>query len=294
MQHRRRTITLGIAAWTGALALTPAAGRSRPGDGGRAGAGARVAPRPRRSDWDPLTDDQWDFERRPGRPHPGRARTPTTVSRRPFEYAIVSKGPSCRRQHRRRGPARRGGQGQQPRRGPDLELPVPTRFYYAHFSQDNTIYPHNGIFVVDNADRPPDRRPVERLGGRTPRGHRRGVARRARALRRRDRRDRGVRRRGERAADDRHGHDVLAAAGSASARSTTSAAPGTSAAVGTERDRSMAAPRSPDSPSPGPDAGCQRRRPGSHRQQLSPTTTTVGTRTMRTDTLVGGSRSRPP
>ena len=29
----------------------------------------------------------------------------------------------------------------------------PTRFYYAHLSQDNTIYPHNGIFVVDNADR---------------------------------------------------------------------------------------------------------------------------------------------
>ena len=29
----------------------------------------------------------------------------------------------------------------------------PKRFYYAHFSQDNTIYPHNGIFVVDNADR---------------------------------------------------------------------------------------------------------------------------------------------
>ncbi len=29
----------------------------------------------------------------------------------------------------------------------------PRRFYYAHLSQDNTIYPHNGIFVVDNADR---------------------------------------------------------------------------------------------------------------------------------------------
>jgi hypothetical protein len=29
----------------------------------------------------------------------------------------------------------------------------PTRFYYAHLSQDNTIYPHNGIFVVNDADR---------------------------------------------------------------------------------------------------------------------------------------------
>jgi hypothetical protein len=28
-----------------------------------------------------------------------------------------------------------------------------TEFYYAHLSQDNTIYPHNGIFVVNNADR---------------------------------------------------------------------------------------------------------------------------------------------
>ncbi|MFT5143128.1 MAG: hypothetical protein ACI80V_003700 [Rhodothermales bacterium] len=29
----------------------------------------------------------------------------------------------------------------------------PTRFYYAHLSNDNTIYAHNGIFVVDGADR---------------------------------------------------------------------------------------------------------------------------------------------
>lgn len=28
-----------------------------------------------------------------------------------------------------------------------------TQFYYTHLSQDNTIYPHNGIFVVNNADR---------------------------------------------------------------------------------------------------------------------------------------------
>jgi hypothetical protein len=28
-----------------------------------------------------------------------------------------------------------------------------TEFYYAHLSTDNTIYPHNGIFVVNNADR---------------------------------------------------------------------------------------------------------------------------------------------
>ena len=28
-----------------------------------------------------------------------------------------------------------------------------TEFSYAHLSTDNTIYPHNGIFVVNNADR---------------------------------------------------------------------------------------------------------------------------------------------
>src|SRR5699024_9403454 len=28
-----------------------------------------------------------------------------------------------------------------------------TEYYYAHISQDNTIYAHNGIFKVDNADR---------------------------------------------------------------------------------------------------------------------------------------------
>ena len=28
-----------------------------------------------------------------------------------------------------------------------------TKFYYAHLSTDNTIYPHNGIFKVNDADR---------------------------------------------------------------------------------------------------------------------------------------------
>src|SRR5262249_60942104 len=28
-----------------------------------------------------------------------------------------------------------------------------TEYYYVHLSTDNTIYPHNGIFVVNNADR---------------------------------------------------------------------------------------------------------------------------------------------
>ena len=56
----------------------------------------------------------------------------------------------------------------------------PTRFYYAHLSQDNTIYPHNGIFVVNDADRLPDRRPVERHRRRAAGDHRHRLARRAR------------------------------------------------------------------------------------------------------------------
>src|SRR6478735_1662295 len=102
--------------------------------------------------WDPLTDDLWAYEgeelvlTRPGT-------NPNDGVRRPFEYAIVTKGPeltdtSVRAEVRL-----------------DESVAVsnrdviviwnyqgPRRFYYAHFSQDNTIYPHNGIFVVDDED----------------------------------------------------------------------------------------------------------------------------------------------
>ena len=154
MQHRRRTIALGLGLSTGALALWPGL------PAGAAGAAVEAGPEQVRvvapatpQHWDPLTDDLWDYRgdqlvlTRPGT-------NPNDGVRRPFEYAIVSKGPELT--------------------DVDLRAEVrldeavtvsnrdvvviwnyqgPRRFYYAHFSQDNTIYPHNGIFVVDNADR---------------------------------------------------------------------------------------------------------------------------------------------
>lgn len=102
--------------------------------------------------WDPITPAKWEFTQRevilaePGAPRPG--------PRRPFEYAVLTKGPVF-------------GNVQIDARV-RIDTPVnvsnrdvilvfghrsDTEFYYAHLSTDNTIYPHNGIFVVDDADR---------------------------------------------------------------------------------------------------------------------------------------------
>ena len=111
-----------------------------------------VRPQEAARDWDPLTDSKWDFadgavvmtERGTAPPGP----------RRPFEYAVVTKGReftnlSYRAEVRVDEPVTRNDR--------DVVLiwnyQSPTRFYYAHLSQDNTIYPHNGIFVVDDSDR---------------------------------------------------------------------------------------------------------------------------------------------
>ena len=155
--HRRRITT---ALLTAALVAGPAGAVS-------ADAGPRtvrvVAPATPQH-WDPLTAHLWAFEgnqlvlTRPGT-------NPNDGVRRPFEYAIVTKGPALE----------------------DVSISAevrldesvtvsnrdvvviwnyqgPRRFYYAHFSQDNTIYAHNGIFVVDNADR---RRIDDQWDGRT-------------------------------------------------------------------------------------------------------------------------------
>ncbi len=102
--------------------------------------------------WAPVTPSKWKFtggevvlaeagEQRPG-------------PRRPFEYAVLTKGPVL-------GSTRIEAQVR-------LDTPVSvsnrdvivvfgyqddTHFYYAHLSSDNTIYPHNGIFLVNGADR---------------------------------------------------------------------------------------------------------------------------------------------
>lgn len=102
--------------------------------------------------WDPVTPEKWQFRDRqailaePGVARPG--------PRRPFEYAVLTAGPEL-------GAVQIDAEVR-------LDTPVEvtnrdvivvfgwqsdTRFYYAHLSSDNTIYPHNGIFVVDDADR---------------------------------------------------------------------------------------------------------------------------------------------
>jgi hypothetical protein len=102
--------------------------------------------------WAPVTPAKWQFPgdqvilAQAGEERPG--------PRRPFEYAVLEKGPAF-------------GSVQI---DAEVRLDTPTsvsnrdviivfgyrsdtEFYYAHLSQDNTIYPHNGIFVVNNADR---------------------------------------------------------------------------------------------------------------------------------------------
>jgi hypothetical protein len=102
--------------------------------------------------WAPITPEKWRFPgsevilAEPGAQRPG--------PRRPFEYAVLTAGPAF-------GSVQIDGKVR-------IDTPVEvsnrdviivfghrsdTEFYYAHLSSDNTIYPHNGIFVVNNADR---------------------------------------------------------------------------------------------------------------------------------------------
>ncbi len=102
--------------------------------------------------WDPLSPEKWEFA------HDQVIMTERGDApegpRRPFEYAVVSEGPelgslSYNAEVRIDEPVTRDDR--------DVVLVFNhqshTRFYYVHLSQDNTTYPHNGIFVVDNADR---------------------------------------------------------------------------------------------------------------------------------------------
>lgn len=103
-------------------------------------------------DWAPLTPSRWRFT--------GadvalvQAGTAPTGPRRPFELAVLQTGPEF-------GTVQVDAEVRL-----DTPVPVsnrdviivfgyqsPTRYYYAHLSSDNTIYPHNGIFLVDDADR---------------------------------------------------------------------------------------------------------------------------------------------
>ncbi|MDG4786606.1 PQQ-dependent sugar dehydrogenase [Micromonospora sp. WMMD1102] len=114
--------------------------------------GTRVRDTMRPTNWQPVTPQLWRFTgeqvilAEPGVARPG--------PRRPFEYAVLTAGPAF-------GAVQVDAEVR-------LDTPVAetnrdviilfgwrsdTEFYYAHLSTDNTIYPHNGIFKVDNADR---------------------------------------------------------------------------------------------------------------------------------------------
>ncbi|CAH0202293.1 PQQ-dependent sugar dehydrogenase [Microbacterium sp. Bi121] len=104
-------------------------------------------------DWTPRTPAKWDF--------PGdevvlteAGTDPNDGIRRPFEYAVLDEGPELgsfdlSAQVRLDEPASVNNR--------DVILVFgwksDTEYYYTHLSQDNTIYAHNGIFKVNNADR---------------------------------------------------------------------------------------------------------------------------------------------
>ncbi len=102
--------------------------------------------------WAPVTAEKWQFpgteailaEAGVARPGP----------RRPFEYAMLSAGSGL-------GSVQIDGTVR-------IDTPVEIRdrdviivfgyrsdaeYYYVHLSTDNAIYPHNGIFIVNNTDR---------------------------------------------------------------------------------------------------------------------------------------------
>ncbi|WP_222928743.1 PQQ-dependent sugar dehydrogenase [Georgenia faecalis] len=103
--------------------------------------------------WAPRTPSKWQF--------PGEeiilaeaGTNPNDGIRRPFEYAILTEGPELgsveiEAEVRLDAPASVNNR--------DVIIVFgwqsDTEYYYAHLSQDNTIYAHNGIFKVNNADR---------------------------------------------------------------------------------------------------------------------------------------------
>ncbi|WP_199742376.1 PQQ-dependent sugar dehydrogenase [Streptomyces triticirhizae] len=104
------------------------------------------------ADWAPLTPGLWRFEN--GEVIQTAAGEEPSGPRRPFEYAVLTAGPAYssfvyEATVRIDEPVTRNDR--------DVVLIYhyvsPTRFSYVHLSQDNTIYPHNGIFVVNDADR---------------------------------------------------------------------------------------------------------------------------------------------
>ncbi|GGK77347.1 hypothetical protein [Mangrovihabitans endophyticus] len=106
----------------------------------------------RPQDWAPVTPARWRFAdgevvlAESGRSRPG--------PRRPFEYALLAAGPEFSAV---RIDARVRTDEPVTNRNRDVIVVFghrsDTRFYYAHLCADNTIYPHNGVFKVHDADR---------------------------------------------------------------------------------------------------------------------------------------------
>jgi hypothetical protein len=155
-------LALLAAVGTATLAASPAAG----GQESPAARSVAAAPGPAecqvgstvvrdvmaRADWTPLTPARWRF---PGSEVVLATKgTPPAGPRRPYEYAVLARGPEFRSVQ-----VDARVRLDTPVRVSDRDVVVlfgyqsPTRFYYVHLSSDNTIYPHNGIFVVNDADR---------------------------------------------------------------------------------------------------------------------------------------------
>ncbi|RIJ70598.1 hypothetical protein D1871_18615 [Nakamurella silvestris] len=104
------------------------------------------------ADWAPQTPSLWEFSN--GQIIQTKVGNEPTGPRRPYEFAVLTAGQeftslSYRSQVRIDEPVSVSNR--------DVILvfnyQTPTKYSYVHLSQDNTIYPHNGIFVVNDADR---------------------------------------------------------------------------------------------------------------------------------------------
>jgi len=102
--------------------------------------------------WAPLTPAKWRF---PGREVVlAEAGVQRPGPRRPFEYAVLTAGREYRNV-RIDAEVRLDTPVEETNRDVIIvfDYQSDTKFSYVHLSSDNTIYPHNGIFVVNDADR---------------------------------------------------------------------------------------------------------------------------------------------
>lgn len=102
--------------------------------------------------WDPLTSAKWAFSG--GQVILTQQGTTPSDPRRPSEYAVLTAGPAWT-SFRLEAEVRIDEPVSVNQRDVVLlwDFLSDTRFHYVHLSQDTTIYAHNGIFVVDDADR---------------------------------------------------------------------------------------------------------------------------------------------